>query len=438
MKGPERVVSLDFQVSPSNQAEKIEKAWQKDYDVVRGDLRVVKNPETRSISPSIALNVISVTGKSDGVLSVVLNADNVKDIDDEFLAGITNGVISVRISDGNSDIFSDMIDVSCLDLNVFEDLSPLKETVYQTANCYIVSKPGLYKFKAYRGNSQDLAGAVSDEGLPEGMPVSANALWESFGTSEYILTGDLIDYVRYFNEYVVFRKTNNENMGNAVLAVTNKDKMILWSWHIWMTEKPTEQVYYNDAGIMMDRNLGATSAVVGDKKAGGLLYQKARKDPFVYSSGVQSTIVFPEVNEGVTATLRIATMNPTVQYKKGGKGSWMAAKTIHDPCPVGWRIPDGGAAGVWAKASPATTNYVKFKGLDKENNGVIFTNWSDDAVWYPVTPGRSDMGIYWSNSSYGMSFTDNYVTYYHNLVHPNNPYEEWGDVTAANVRCQKE
>ena len=79
-----------------------------------------------------------------------------------------------------------------------------------------------------------------------------------------------------------------------------------------------------------------------------------------------------------------------------------------------------------------------FKGLDEENNGVIFTNWSDDAVWYPVTPGRSNMGIYWSNSSYGMSFTDNYVTYYHNLVHPSNPYEEWGDVTAANVRCQKE
>ena len=417
----------------------VQNAWKDNQSAVTAYLWCTKNPETRSISPSVPLVVTSVSGTEDGMLSVVLNADNATGIEDEFLAGISNGVISVRVSDGNSDVFSELIDVSCCDLTVFEDLSPLKEGIYQTANCYIVSKPGLYKFKAYRGNSQDMAGSMSEDGLPEGVPVSANVLWESFGTSTDILTGDLIDYIRYYDKYIVFRKTNNDNMGNAVVSLHNKDKMILWSWHIWVTDKPVEQVYYNEAGIMMDRNLGATSIIPGNQAAYGLLYQKGRKDPFISSTTVYSTIAWPEVSNEKSVTLRTSIICPTVQYSTYKGTYWREEKTIHDPCPVGWRIPDGGSTGIWAKVASATTSYVSnFKGLDKENGGVNFKNWSDDAVWYPVTPGRNNTGIYWSNHSYGMSFNDSYLCYYHSLVSPSNPYEGWGEVTVASVRCQKE
>ena len=37
----------------------------------------------------------------------------------------------------------------------------------------------------------------------------------------------------------------------------------------------------------------------------------------------------------------------------GDKNRWTTskkAKSICDPCPVGWRVPDGGSKGVWAKA----------------------------------------------------------------------------------------
>ena len=447
MKGLERVVSLDFQVSPSNLAEKIEIAWQKNYGVVHGDLRVVKNPETRSINPSIALNVISVTGKSDGVLSIVLNADNVNGIDDEFLAGISNGVISVRISDGNNDIFSDWIDVSCIDLNVFEDLSPLKDGIYETANCYIVSKPGLYKFKAYRGNSQDLAGALSADELPEGVPVSANVLWESFGTSTYILSEELIDYVRYFDEYIVFRKTNNTETGNALIAATNKDNMPLWSWHIWMTENPVEQEYYNDAGIMMDRNLGATSAIPGDQSAIGLLYQKGRKDPFVPKTNMTSTIIWPELSNKKSVPIREAVVNPVTEYVSFYQpNQWQSSKTIYDPCPAGYRVPDGGDSGIWKTAIGVTS--CKYECYDKTNKGANLGGvlGEDSIIWYPSTESIDgsayckdySTGLYWSTHEYGLGIHDTYLSISSHNYTIQSAYTYWSNVRLCAVRCQKE
>ena len=68
----------------------------------------------------------------------------------------------------------------------FRDLS-----YHESANCYIVSQEGRYKFKAVKGNS--------DERLDV---YSADVLWESFGTDIAPSAGDLIPYVEYadFNQ----------------------------------------------------------------------------------------------------------------------------------------------------------------------------------------------------------------------------------------------
>ena len=52
-----------------------------------------------------------------------------------------------------------------------------------SANCYIVSNVGLYKFKAVMGNSSESVGAIA----------SASILWETFGTSETPEYFDLIN-----------------------------------------------------------------------------------------------------------------------------------------------------------------------------------------------------------------------------------------------------
>jgi hypothetical protein len=60
------------------------------------------------------------------------------------------------------------------------------------------------------------------------------------------------------------------------------DGVILWSWHIWLVQDQIGyNTYANNAGVLMDRNLGATSAIEYDSGTIGLLYQWGRKDPFL-------------------------------------------------------------------------------------------------------------------------------------------------------------
>ena len=75
------------------------------------------------------------------------------------------------------------------------------------------------------------------------------------------------DQDAYFDIY--FNATDRK--GNAVIAAKDSQRNIVWSWHIWLTDQPEEWVYANEAGTIMDRNLGATSATPGDVGALGLL-----------------------------------------------------------------------------------------------------------------------------------------------------------------------
>ena len=169
-----------------------------------------------------------------------------------------------------------------------------------TANCYVVSSSGTYSFPTVKGNSSQSVGAVA----------SAAVLWESFGTSQTPLVGDLISKVSYSNGIITFQTNNTFKEGNAVIAAKVVSGKILWSWHIWLTDQPQGQVYYNNAGTMMDRNIGATSATPGDVGALGLLYQWGRKDPFLGSSSIssntlaKSTITWPSAVKSTSSNGR--------------------------------------------------------------------------------------------------------------------------------------
>ena len=62
----------------------------------------------------------------------------------------------------------------------------------ESANCYIVSGKGLYKFKTVQGNGNESVGDVA----------SAEVLWESFGTDVTPNVGDLVKNVSYKNGQV--------------------------------------------------------------------------------------------------------------------------------------------------------------------------------------------------------------------------------------------
>lgn len=271
------------------------------------------------------------------------------------------------------------------------------------ANCYIVTEAGFYKFKTVKGNSNTSVGNVT----------TSSILWESYGTSVKPQPLDLISTVSYNDGYIAFKTSDVFREGNAVITAKDANGNILWSWHIWLTDQPQEQVYYNKAGTMMDRNLGATSATIGDVGALGLLYQWGRKDPFLGSSSIdnavvaESTMEWPKPtyynNNYVFQAINSSVSHPTTfltRYKDYydwvphtgdlvDKTRWKEEKTIYDPCPTGWRVPEGGTDGVWSKAYSNTSSYEG----DAVNCGTNF--WSelgDGSIWYPYAGIRDDYG----------------------------------------------
>ena len=258
-----------------------------------------------------------------------------------------------------------------------------------TANCYIVSQSGSYCFLVAKGNQPSNLLHFTK---------SASLLWESFGTSKTPSVGALIKVVSYADGYVTFSTADTFREGNAVIAVKDADGNILWSWHIWLTDQPVEQEYYNNAGTMMDRNLGATSASPGDVGALGLLYQWGRKDPFLGSSSIwsritaKSTITWPSAvsADSQKGTVEYANANPTtfIKYNKPNPvpTSWQSSKTIYDPCPPGWRVPDGGENGVWSKAIGSSSDFWGYP-YDSNNSGMDFSGklGSASTIWYPAS-----------------------------------------------------
>lgn len=290
--------------------------------------------------------------------------------------------------------------------SIFAVLEGKDGLVMSGSNCFIISQYGPGAFDArFKGNTQEPVGEIA----------SVEILWESFGNDVQPEVGDIVSNVSVNNGIVAFNASGKD--GNAVIAVKDAAGNILWSWHIWVCQgfdpDATAQEYYNNAGIVMDRNLGATSATKGDVKALGLLYQWGRKDPFLsgqsisYSSyrgqtNAKSTISWPSTvpSNSENGTVDYVVKNPTTfvtynssnydWYYTGNSSTddtrWNSGKGIYDPCPKGWRVPDGGSNGLWAKAlgMAASSNSSIW---DSINMGMDFTGMFSSAseVWYPAS-----------------------------------------------------
>ncbi len=330
-----------------------------------------------------------------------------------------------------------------------------------TANCYVVSSPGTYSFPTVKGNSSASVGKV----------VTAEVLWETFGTSDTPSKGDIIKSVSNTESSgtITFSTPSRLRNGNALIAAKDAYGTILWSWHIWVCKGydpvATAQVYYNNAGTMMDRNLGATSAIPGDVGALGLLYQWGRKDPFLGSSFIflpnkaASTLTWPSAvaSNSSNGTIEYAVKHPTTfitarsssnkdwVYSSRDNKLWQTSKTIYDPCPPGWKVPSGGASGVWSKAVGSDSKFSYT--WDSTNYGMNFSGkfGSASTIWYPAAGflyGGGDGSLCVAGGfSYWWSCTPyDYYAYYLYLDFNGyvNPSENLYRADGLSVRCLQE
>ena len=216
----------------------------------------------------------------------------------------------------------------------------------ETANCYVVTKPGVYSFKAVKGNST--TAFTSTIG-------SVEVLWETWGNTETVTPNSVISAVDYEKDQVYFRVAEGYHPGNAVIAIKNDMGAIMWSWHIWLpATEITQNLYSLSRRNSMDRNLGAlvaASAEGATPESIGLVYQWGRKDPFVgvgdFSTKKAATVAGEErtIHNGALSTAQ-AVKRPTEFASVEGNWNeassealWAGSKTMYDPCPPGYRVP---------------------------------------------------------------------------------------------------
>ncbi len=339
------------------------------------------------------------------------------------------------------------------------DLSVTNLSADGTANSYIVSEAGTYKFSTVQGNSSTSVGEVA----------AVEVLWETYGTDVTPEVGDLVSNVSYADNAITFNASDKK--GNALIAAKDSQGNILWSWHIWMTDQPEDQEYRNNAGIMMDRNLGAISTNLDDVGTLGLIYQWGRKDPFLGMSSVEDSYqiarsvpqssVLSVQSDASSGTIDYARLNPTTHiccntynddwYYTGDESTddtrWGSIKTIYDPCPVGYRVPDGGEDGVWAKGLNVSSGFsgnLVHNGFDFGTNSDGYAITMDDTCFYPLSGYKdndeitifnvNNWAFYWSctsvgNEAYGLCLYRSEMEAY--------PLSKGSKAYGYSVRCQK-
>ena len=275
------------------------------------------------------------------------------------MGGISNAKITVKTEDGG---FS----AKCT-VNVKGASRPY-EASKETSNCYVIFQPGTYILDLVQGNSSDPVTGVKQ----------ADVLWETFGTDEDITAGTLVTDYFYsdFLNKIIFTIPSPIKSGNALIAAKSASGLTLWSWHLWICSGYRPDQYtqtYKDGTVMMDRNLGATSKTSTTGQDHGLLYQWGRKDPFPGFSTdyneVKVTYPCSRIQKDASRNLDYSVTWPK-EFICGSSGSdydwlttsnrtlWTSNKTKYDPCPPGWRVPTGGADGVWRQASGSSDFYV--------------------------------------------------------------------------------
>ena len=305
----------------------------------------------------------------------------------------------------------------------------------RTANCYIVPPIDNASFIfdcSVKGHSVEPVGNIA----------SVEVLWETKHTEQSSIKGQILSETVLIDEHVFLRLPPVATKGNALVAVKDSEGIILWSWHVWVTDQPETNHYINDKGsfYVLDRNLGATRADAGKgdewKESVGTFYQWGRKDPFVLDLFDRSTSI-RGVWESITNPTCYASLTSwhfASHWESSHKNDlWKPEeKTIYDPCPVGYRVADNYA-------------YCGMSIAEETDNGYYMSVGGVTDAWFPFVPQVIWCNGYCEDSSGLLVWTSRATmnNSFYRLQIPTEANKTYGEsmdnaAMAYPVRCMKE
>ena len=185
-----------------------------------------------------------------------------------------------------------------------------------TANCYVVSAAGTYQLPlvygnaikngsenrpAYQGFKDYLNRAISSPRITGAE--NAVLVW----SDGFFMFKDI--HLDAGKQNLVFTiDSNYMQQANAVLAVRDASNRIMWSWHIWVTERPV----YTEIHTLQDLSNSSNTYELMQCNLGWVDGKK------VYYNQRDLTFSFTQSGSGKTAELKVTQEGETFDYKDVG------------------------------------------------------------------------------------------------------------------------
>lgn len=323
------------------------------------------------------------------------------------------------------------IEDSSIDLSMYTIYgTPIQRT---TANCYVIKEAGEYKFPCVYGNAISSGQTNSASYTNNGGTYSHDFVnykgnqivdpWISIDTGESIISAQLsiadtdgiFSNISVEGDYVTFSIDQMPNTGaNGVISIKNSAGTIMWNWHIWVwpydltpvTITNSTNVNYNILPVNLATKLDTADAINTTIGWKSWFYQFGRPTPMLCPSSYNSTSnhasfgVLSYTAASIASNIQTGIKNPATFYKysssynynwfqtNSGKtyNLWDAActstgnsdnnvvKTIYDPCPIGFKMPNGNTFTYFSTSNVVGSfaNGWKFKRYSGDTVGVFF------------------------------------------------------------------
>ena len=345
----------------------------------------------------------------------------------------------------------------------------------ETANCYVINTPGDYKFPLIYGNAikdgaNNTQAYISTGGQyqsefvnmfnhPISSPYIEEDIDDIISSAEVLISDepDIISDLEIIDDFpcklVRFHVSSIPKAGaNAVIGVKNNKSNIAWSWHIWLWDQishPLEEVEIkNHEGNnynILNYNLG--SKFDNDNShLKNWYYQWGKKDPMLlpesYNSNNNNHTSYGTTSfsiEPCAASVSESIKNPCTFYKSNSNYNYnwvqlnyyynfwdatcksegatekVIVKTIYDPCPRGFTVPNARVFTGFTSTGDWTNTAEQFNVIGSFANGWYFKKNESDSTgaFFPASGHRFQSsgnlryvgvyGDYWSAGVYDAS-----------------------------------